>query len=154
MSSSHFNFSVLEPTGVVGIYAPGECPLLGLVSVLAPAVAGGNTVVLLASESRPLPAITFAEVAHSSDVPGGVINILTGRRPELLEFFASHLDVNAFVYCGDDRETIAEAERLAAGNVKRVVVDRRTDWFSDEAQSPYRIRDLQEVKTTWHPIGS
>ena len=154
VSSSHFNFSILEPTGVVAIYAPDECPLLGLVSVLAPAVAGGNTVVLLASESRPLPAITFAEVAHSSDVPGGVMNILTGRRAELLEFFASHLDVNAFVYCGRDEEAIKEAERLAAGNVKRLVVDRRSDWFSDDAQSPYRISDLQEVKSTWHPIGT
>ena len=154
VSSSHFNFSILEPTGVVGIYAPDECPLLGLVSVLAPAVAGGNTVVLLASESRPLPAITFAEVAHSSDVPGGVMNILTGRRAELLEFFASHLDVNAFVYCGNDDEAISKAERLAAANVKRLAVDRRGDWFSNDAQSPYRISDLQEVKTTWHPIGT
>ncbi len=154
VSSSHFNFSILEPTGVVAIFAPNDKALLGLVSVLAPVIAGGNTAVLLASESRPLAAITFAEVLHASDVPAGVVNILTGQRDELLEHFASHMDVNAFLYCGSDNEAITEAQRLAAGNVKRLVIETRDDWHSPAAESPYSILACQEVKTTWHPIGT
>ncbi len=154
VSSSHFNFSILEPTGVVAIFAPDDEALLGLVSVLGPVIAGGNTAVLLASQSRPLTAITFAEVLHVSDVPGGVVNILTGHRDELLEHFASHMDVNAFLYCGSDNAAITEAQRLAAGNVKRLVVESRDDWRSPAAASPYSILACQEIKTTWHPIGT
>ena len=154
VSSSHFNFSILEPTGVVSIFAPDHSALLGLISVLAPVIAGGNTAVVLASQRRPLPAITFAEVAHSSDVPAGVVNILTGRRDELLEHFASHMDVNALVYCGDRASDIETAQRLAAGNVKHVVIERRTEWDSASAEDPYSILACQEVKTTWHPIGT
>lgn len=154
VSSSHFNFSLLEPTGVVAGFAPHSPGLLGLVSVMAPIVVGGNSCVLLASPEAPLSAVTFGEVLHSSDVPGGVINLLTGRRDELLEHFASHMDVNAFLYCGDDAEAIARAGELAADNVKRFRVERRVDWQGDDAQGPYAILDFQEVKTTWHPIGS
>jgi acyl-CoA reductase-like NAD-dependent aldehyde dehydrogenase len=154
VSSSHFNFSVLEPTGVVSILAPDDSSLLGLVANLAPAIAGGNTCVVLASESRPLSAISFAEVLHASDVPGGVVNILTGLRAELTEQFASHMDVNAIVWCDGGRKVAGIIQTLAAENVKRVIRRARTDWSSRDAQHPYLIRDTQEVKTTWHPIGT
>jgi acyl-CoA reductase-like NAD-dependent aldehyde dehydrogenase len=154
VSSSHFNFSVLEPTGVVSILAPDDSGLLGLVSNVAPVIAGGNTCVVLASETMPLCAVSFAEVLHASDVPGGVVNILTGLRAELTEHFASHMDVNAIVWCDGGKKTAGEVQRLAAENVKRVVRRTRVDWSKDDAQDPYLIRDTQEVKTTWHPIGT
>jgi acyl-CoA reductase-like NAD-dependent aldehyde dehydrogenase len=154
VSSSHFNFSVLEPTGVVSILAPDDSSLLGLVSNVAPAIAGGNTCVVLASESRPLSAISFAEVVHASDVPGGVVNILTGLRSELTEQFASHMDVNAVVWCDGGPKVARIIQELAAENVKRVIRRARTDWSKPDAQHPYLIRDTQEVKTTWHPIGT
>lgn len=153
VNSSHFNFSVLEPTGVVSILAPDDSGLLGLISNIAPAIVGGNTCVVLASESKPLSAVSFAEVLHASDVPGGVVNILTGFRSELTEFFASHMDVNAIVYC-DGRKAVARTvQELAADNIKRVIARDQVDWLRD-AQDPYLIRDTQEVKTTWHPIGT
>ena len=154
VSSSHFNFSVLEPTGVVAILAPEDRGLLGLVSNLAPAVVGGNTAVVLASESRPLSAISFAEVLHASDVPAGVVNLLTGYRDELTEHFASHMDVNAIVYCDGGRRAARQIQSLAAGNIKRVVERSGIDWSKPGAQHPYLIRDTQEIKTTWHPIGT
>jgi acyl-CoA reductase-like NAD-dependent aldehyde dehydrogenase len=154
VASSHFNFSVLEPTGVVAVLAPDNSSLLGLVSNLAPAIAGGNTCVLLASESKPLCAVSFAEVLHASDVPGGVVNILTGFRAELTEFFASHMDINAVVYCDGGRKTARLIQELAADNVKRVIERAGTDWTKPSSQDPYLIRDTQEVKTTWHPIGT
>ena len=154
VSSSHFNFSVLEPTGVVSVLAPDDSGLLGLVSNLAPTIAGGNTCVVLASEAMPLCAISFAEVLHASDVPGGVANILTGLRAELTEHFASHMDVNAIVWCDGGKKTAGDVQRLAAENVKRVIRRTRIDWSSDDAGTPYLIRDTQEVKTTWHPIGT
>ena len=153
VSSSHFNFSVLEPTGVVSILAPDATSLLGLVSNVAPAIAGGNTCIALASESQPLCAVSFAEVLHASDVPGGVVNILTGLRSELTEHFASHMDVNAIVWCDGGKKTAQTVQDLAAENLKRVVKRVRVDWSKDDAQHPYLIRDTQEVKTTWHPIG-
>ncbi len=153
VSSSHFNFSVLEPTGVVSILAPDNSGLLGLVSNVAPTIAGGNTCVVLASESMPLCAVSFAEVLHASDVPGGVVNILTGLREELTEQFASHMDVNAIIWCDGGRKTAGDVQRLAAENVKRVVRRTRIDWSKADAENPYLIRDTQEVKTTWHPIG-
>ncbi|WP_411846729.1 aldehyde dehydrogenase family protein [Roseibacillus persicicus] len=149
VASSHFNFSVPEPTGVVGLIAPTKGGLLGLVSVLAPAIVGGNTVVLLASEKFPLTAISFAEVLATSDVPGGVVNILTGKRDELQVPFASHMDVNAVVLCSGDKTAKKAVDLEAAENLKRVVnhPDRPLE------ASPYHILDLQETKTTWHPIG-
>lgn len=153
VSSSHFNFSVLEHTGVVAIMAPESSGLLGLVSNVAPAIAGGNTCIALASESSPLSAISFAEVLHSSDVPAGVVNLLTGYRDELRGQFASHMDVNAVVYCDGDANVASQVQTEAAENMKRVVARTGVDWNKDVAQDPYFIRDTQEVKTTWHPIG-
>lgn len=154
VNSSHFNFSVLEPTGVVTIMAPDSSSLLGLVSNIAPVVCGGNTAVVLASENLPLCAISFAEVLHASDVPAGVVNILTGYRDELRAQFASHMDVNAVIFCDGDRETAKDIQILAADNIKRVVARVDFDWRSEGARSPYLIQDTQEVKTTWHPVGS
>ena len=154
VASSHFNFSMCEPTGIVSIVAPQESGLLGLISNVAPAIAGGNTTVVLASETLPLCAVTFAEVLHSSDVPGGVVNILTGQRGELLDQFSTHMDVNAVVYCGSDAEEIREVQWNAAGNVKRTVMRSDSDWSLDDAQGPYHVADTQEIKTIWHPIGT
>jgi acyl-CoA reductase-like NAD-dependent aldehyde dehydrogenase len=153
VSSSHFNFSVLEPTGVVSILAPDNSSLLGLIANIVPVIAGGNTCVVLASESKPLSAVSFAEVLHASDVPGGVVNILTGFRAELTEQFASHMDVNAVIYCDGGRAVAKTVQELAADNIKRVIARDRVDWSGD-AENPYLIRDTQEVKTTWHPIGT
>ena len=153
VSSSHFNFSILEPTGVVSLLAPNNSGLLGLVSNVAPAIVGGNTCVVLASEQLPLSAVSFAEVLHASDVPAGVVNILTGYRKELTGQFASHMDVNAIVYCDGGRSVAQSVQHAAADNIKRVIARTRTDWSLAAAQHPYLIRDTQEVKTTWHPIG-
>ncbi|WP_456424280.1 aldehyde dehydrogenase family protein [Lutibacter sp.] len=151
VSSSHFNFSTLEPVGVVSIITPEEQSLLGLVSVIAPAIVGGNTVVVLASESKPLTSISFAEVLNSSDVPGGVVNILTGNKTELISHMASHMDVNAIVYCGKDKNILKEISELASNNVKRTIFYKKSDWENDLCESPYFIEKTQEVKTTWHP---
>lgn len=154
VASSHFNFSLLEPTGVISVIAPDESPLLGLVTVIAPAIVGGNAVVVLASESMPLSAVTFGEVLATSDVPGGVVNILTGTRKELLGHMTTHMDVNAVVYCGESTEELKTIETNAALNVKRVATWKSVSWNDSAAtESPYRIVELQETKTTWHPIG-
>lgn len=153
VSTSHFNFSVLEPTGVVAILAPRTPGLLGLISNVAPAVAGGNTCVVLASESHPLSAVSFAEVLHASDFPAGVVNILTGQVAELAEQFGSHMDVNAVVYCGDDAAVARQVQEHGSQNIKRVFV-RDENWMDADAQNPYLIADTQETKTTWHPVGS
>ena len=152
VASSHFNFSVPEPTGVVSIIAPQQTSLLGLVSVIAPIIAGGNTCIVLASETKPLCAVTFAEVIHSSDVGGGVINILTGKPSELVKYFADHMDINAMVYCENDVETQKLIQEKASLNVKRVVLYNKINWMTEEAENPYMIMDTQEIKTTWHPI--
>jgi acyl-CoA reductase-like NAD-dependent aldehyde dehydrogenase len=154
VSTSHFNFSVLEPTGVVAIIAPETTGLLGLVSNVAPAVAGGNTCVVLASESLPLSAISFSEVLHASDFPVGVVNVLTGLKEELTEQFASHMDVNAVIYCGEDAAAKRKIGEAAADNIKRVILRSGIAWNDASAQSPYFISDTQETKTTWHPIGT
>ncbi len=154
VSSSHFNFSVLEPTGVVSILAPEDSSLLGLISNIAPTIVGGNTCIVLASESKPLCAVSFAEVLHASDVPGGVVNILTGFRTELTEFFASHMDVNAVIFCDGGKAVAKTVQELAAENIKRVIARTHLDWAGSDAENPYLISDSQEVKTTWHPIGS
>jgi acyl-CoA reductase-like NAD-dependent aldehyde dehydrogenase len=154
VSSSHFNFSVLEPTGVVAVLAPNDSGLLGLVSNIAPVVVGGNTCIVLASEKMPLCAVSFAEVLQASDVPAGVVNILTGFRDELTQQFASHMDVNAVVFCDGDAEDASEIQDKAADNIKRVIDRVDTDWEDETAQNPYLIKETQEIKTTWHPIGS
>lgn len=153
VSSAHFNFTVPEPTGVVTIIAPEESGLLGLVSNIAAAIAGGNTCVALASYSMPLSAISFTEVLHAADVPAGVVNVLTGSRAELTEQFAAHMDVNAIVYCDGDAAVDREIQLHAANNIKRVVRRTGIDWSTEKGQGPYFIRDTQEFKTTWHPVG-
>ena len=152
VSGSFFNFSVPEPTGVVAVFAPQESGLLGLVTQIATIIAGGNTCVVLASEKLALCAVTFAEVIATSDVPGGVVNILTGNQNELLTQFAAHKDVNAILYCGKDTEMIAKIQDLAIENLKRVVLREDGDYFNEKHESPYLIFDFQETKTTWHPI--
>jgi len=153
VASSHFNFSMPNPTGVVGVIAPDAYPLSGLVSMVAPAIAGGNTTVVLASEPHPLSSISFAEVLHASDVPGGVINILTGYKEELIPPLSTHMDVNAIFMNADSDSFRKQIEENAAGNVKRVVASPIENWNETEQQNPYFINDLQETKTTWHPIG-
>jgi acyl-CoA reductase-like NAD-dependent aldehyde dehydrogenase len=152
VSGSYFNFSVPEPTGVVSVLAPEQSGLLGLVTQIASVISGGNTCVVLASESKPLCAITFAEVLATSDVPGGVVNILTGQRAELLSQFASHMDVNAALYCGSEKSDIKSIKEASVENMKRVVVRKDNDYFDEKHESPYLIFDFQETKTTWHPI--
>lgn len=151
VASSHFNFSVTEASGVVGVVTDEDSSLLGLVSLIAPAIAGGNTVVILAARNLPLCAVTFAEVLNSSDVPGGVINILTGEKSEMIPSLASHMDVNSVVYSGKDTSVIQQIKELSVDNLKRVRVYDR-NWLKEDAQDLYMIADLQEVKTTWHPI--
>lgn len=151
VASAHFNFSVLEPMGTVFHFADEDSGLLGLVSLIAPIIAGGNTVISLASESKPLSAVTFAEVLNSSDVPGGVVNILTGRKGELIEHVVQHMDLNAIAYDGKDKKVIRSLKEGSAGNMKRVRTYDR-DWKKMDSQDPYLISDFSEVKTTWHPI--
>jgi acyl-CoA reductase-like NAD-dependent aldehyde dehydrogenase len=149
-----FNLSSPEPTGVVGIVAPPESPLLGLVGVLAPAIVTGNTAVVLAAEDRPLPAISLAEVLATSDLPGGVVNLLTGRVAEMAPWLASHMDVNALDLTGvADPALAADLERAAADNLKRVVRPPAgpVDWFADPGTS--RLTPFLETKTVWHPKG-
>jgi acyl-CoA reductase-like NAD-dependent aldehyde dehydrogenase len=152
VASSHFNFSVPEPTGVVAALAPQDNSLIGLVSIISPIIAGGNTCIVLASETKPLCAVSFAEVINSSDVPAGVVNILTGKSSELFSHFASHMDVNAVVYYGNDDQVQKEIQEKATGNVKRILIYKNVSPLSEKNQSPYFILDAQEIKTTWHPI--
>ncbi|MCR9171744.1 MAG: aldehyde dehydrogenase family protein [bacterium] len=151
VASSHFNFSVNEPTGVVGIIADQSTSLIGLVSQIAPVIAGGNSCVVLASEEIPLCAITFAEVLNSSDVPGGVVNILTGSVDEMLKPLATHMDVNAIVYASTDASKLKEIQEYAVDNLKRVR-HYSQDWMDADSQGLHFITDLMEIKTTWHPI--
>jgi acyl-CoA reductase-like NAD-dependent aldehyde dehydrogenase len=151
VASSHFNFSAPEAMGVVSVIAPQEDSLLGLVSVIAPIIAGGNTCIVLASYAKPLCSVTFAEVVNSSDVPGGVINILTGKVSELAPYFADHMDVNAIVNCEKDKAIHKMIAEKATQNLKRVFFYDK-NWRDANAQSPYLIMDTQEIKTTWHPI--
>ncbi len=155
VASSHFNFTTPEPTGVVVVVAPDESPLLALVSLVAPVILAGNTAVVLASTKSPLPALTFSEIIATSDLPGGVVNILAGDRAELAPHFASHMDVNAIVDASGEDEISRALQRGGALNVKRYF---RRDlapgaWAKSEAENPYWILDTVEMKTAWHPIG-
>jgi acyl-CoA reductase-like NAD-dependent aldehyde dehydrogenase len=152
VASNHFNFSLLQAIGIVSVIAPNEFPLLGLISVVAPIIVGGNTCVLLSSEVNPMISISFAEVLNTSDVPHGVVNILTGERKELISHFASHKDVNSILYCGDNNDEIKEIEEVSVRNLKRVKIYRRKNWDNENSQSPYFIEKHQELKTIWHPI--
>jgi acyl-CoA reductase-like NAD-dependent aldehyde dehydrogenase len=146
VAGPYFNFTVPEPTGVVAVLAPDQPPLLGLVTRLLPPLVGGNAVVAVASEARPLASIELAEALATSDVPGGVVNLLTGHRAELAPVLAAHMDVNAIDLCGADGDA-PELERAAADNVKRVVRGR------PDVQSPWEIASFLELKTVWHPMG-
>jgi acyl-CoA reductase-like NAD-dependent aldehyde dehydrogenase len=153
VAAPYFNFTIPEPTGVVGIVAPGEPALLGLASRMAPAVISGNAVVVLASEPWPLPAVTLSEVLATSDVPGGVINILTGYTAELVPWLAGHMDVNALDTTGVPDDLLPQVDELAAENVKRLV-RANGEWFGYGAESPYAVTAFMEMKTVWHPIGT
>jgi hypothetical protein len=155
VASSHFNFTTPEPTGVVVVICPDDPPLLGFVSLIAPAILTGNCVVALASTKQPLPALTFSEVLATSDLPGGVVNVLAGDRAELAPHFASHMDVNAIVDGSGDEKIGLELQSGGEFNVKRYV---RRDlepkqWRDSQAENPYWILDTVEMKTAWHPIG-
>ncbi|CAN5682691.1 hypothetical protein BH18ACT17_BH18ACT17_12390 [soil metagenome] len=139
---------------MVGIVAPGDQSLLGLVSRLAPAVVSGNTTVVIASERSPLPAVSLAEVLATSDVPGGVVNMLTGRTGELVPWLAGHMDVNGIDVTGVPDELLTDTERVAADNMKRVHRGPEADPFAANAQSPYEITAFMELKTVWHPMGA
>ncbi|WP_456114876.1 aldehyde dehydrogenase family protein [Streptoalloteichus hindustanus] len=153
VAGPYFCFSVPEPTGVVGVLAPRASSLLGLVSVVAPVIATGNTCVVVASEERPLPAVTLGEVLATSDLPGGVVNLLTGRAAELAPWLAAHGDVNALDLCGAPEGLRADLERAAADTVKRVVraPAAEPDWTRQPDIG--RLRAFLETKTVWHPTG-
>ena len=152
VSGPYFNFTVQEPTGVVAVIAPEENGLIGLVSTIAPIIVSGNSCIVLASESKALCSVSFAEVVNSSDVPGGVINILTGNAEELIPHFSTHKDVNSMLYCGNDKKATQLIKENSTTNLKRIVVKKDIDWMKNENESPYFITKFTEVKTTWHPI--
>src|SRR5262245_8813949 len=160
VAASYFNFTIPEPTGVVGVVAPETSSLLGLVSRLAPPLVAGNAVVVIASETRPLPAVTLTEVLATSDVPGGVVNVLTGLKPELVPVLAGHVDVDAIDVWGVPDDLRTDVELVAADNVKRLSrrpagsIDAKFDWLDDRAaERPEWIAAFLEMKTVWHPIG-
>jgi len=156
VAGPYYNFTVPEPTGVVGVVAPEEPSLLGLVSRIAPALVGGNTVITVTSEAKPLAAITLGEIFQTSDVPGGVINLISGLKSELVPWLAAHMDVNAIDTTGVAVASLEALQKSAAENVKRVVhFDAGAIGWTDarRSQSPYAIFDFQELKTVWHPMG-
>jgi acyl-CoA reductase-like NAD-dependent aldehyde dehydrogenase len=152
VAGPYFSFSTPEPTGVVAVLAPQQSSLLGLVSVIAPVIASGNTCVVITSQDRPLPAITLSEVLATSDVPGGVVNIITGRTAEIAPWLASHGDVNALDLTGAPESLRADLERSAAGTVKRVLRNKAGEDFT-QVPDLSRIRAYLETKTVWHPMG-
>ncbi len=153
VSSPYFSYSAPEPMGVVGVLAPSGSPLLGLISVITPVITGGNACVLIAAEEDPCVAITLAEVTATSDVPAGVINILTGRTSELAPHLAAHADVNALDLTGSDPEVRASLEEAAAETVKRVYVPKGEPNFAAPPGTA-RLRAFLEIKTVWHPTGA
>ena len=155
VATSHFDFTTPEPTGVVVVLAPDEPSLLALVSLIAPVILSGNTAIVLPSEKLPLPAATFAEILATSDLPGGVVNILTGKRAELVPHIASHMDVNAIVDGVGDAGLSAKLQAGTAINLKRYAKRplASADWFTSKVEDPYWILDTVEMKTAWHPIG-
>jgi len=155
VATSHFDFTTPEPTGVVVVLAPDEPSLLALVSLVAPVILSGNTAIVLPSEKYPLPAATFAEILATSDLPGGVVNILTGKRAELIPHIASHMDVNALVDGAGDASLSSKLQAGTAINLKRYMKRplAPADWFTSKVEDPYWILDTVEMKTAWHPIG-
>jgi aldehyde dehydrogenase (NAD+) len=154
VATPHFNFTVTEPVGIVGILAPEDAPLLGLMTLILPAITAGNSVIALASRKVPHPAILLGEMLAVSDLPGGVVNLLTGDRADMLSTFATHEHIRALAAVADKADATA-LQQGAAGSVKRVKIHAPdTDWFSKDHDSPYAIRDFTEAKTVWHPIGA
>lgn len=153
VASPHFNFTTPEPTGVVAVMAPDEPSLLALVSLMAPVILSGNTVIAVGSEKYPLPVLTFGEILATSDLPGGVVNLLTGKRAELAPHLASHMDVNTIVDGVGDAELSAKLRGGTAVNLKRYSEHAPEDWFSAGVEDPYWILDTVEFKSAWHPIG-
>ena len=155
VASSHFNFTSPEPTGVVVIVCPNEPPLLALVSLVAPVILSGNSAIVFASATKPLPALTFSEIIATSDLPGGVVNILSGNAAELAPHIAGHMDVNAIVDASGDAKLGAALQQGGGFNVKRYVKREMepSDWRTAAAENPYWILDTVEMKTAWHPIG-
>jgi aldehyde dehydrogenase (NAD+) len=156
VASPHFNFTVTEPMGIIGVLAPEEAPLLALISLIAPAITSGNTVVALASSSKPYPSILLGEMLATSDLPGGVVNLLTGYRKEIIPTMTTHAHLRAITgtATADERK---EIQTGAADSMKRLHLrktESATDWFADDVAGLYEIRDLIEFKTTWHPIGA
>jgi len=155
VATSHFNFTTPEPTGVVVVVAPDEPALLALIGAVVPVIVSGNSAIVLASEKHPLPALTLGEILATSDLPGGVVNILASRRAELAPHLASHLDINAIVDASGDHALTAQLQSGTAVNLKRYAQRALTsdEWFTARAENPYWILDTVEMKTAWHPIG-
>ncbi|MBZ0090306.1 MAG: aldehyde dehydrogenase family protein, partial [Thermoanaerobaculia bacterium] len=153
VASSYFDFSLPEPTGVVGVVCPESPGLLGVVSHVLPVIVTGNSAVVLLSERDPLPALEWAEVLATSDLPGGVVNLLSGQKREMLPHLARHMDVNALALAGLASDLATAARQDAAVNVKRVATYAFDDYAADSAQGLALIRDFVEIKTTWHPVG-
>ncbi len=154
VASPHFNFTLTEPVGIVGVLAPEEAPLLGLITLVLPIITAGNSVVALASRRAPYPSILLGEMLATSDLPGGVVNLLSGDRKDMLSTFATHEHLRAVSAAANGEEATA-LQRGAAESVKRVKLhDPKTDWYSEKHESPYAIRDFTEAKTVWHPVGS
>jgi acyl-CoA reductase-like NAD-dependent aldehyde dehydrogenase len=156
VASAHFNFTVTEPMGIIGIVAPDESPLLGLLSLVLPAITSGNTVVALASSTQPYPSILLGEMLATSDLPGGVVNLLTGERGELIPTFATHAHLRGIAAVANlaDRKTLQIGAADSVKRLKLIPSETPTDWFSEKAQGLYEIREYLELKTTWHPIGA
>lgn len=153
VAAPYFNFSIPEPSGVVAIIAPEKKSLLGIIASIAPVIVGGNTCVILASHSRPLCAVMLGEVLNSSDLPGGVVNVITGSKKELIQHFSNHMDVNSVFYGGDNKEELKEIQINAALNVKRIVEGKFNNFKQKEIADPYMIMNFQEIKTIWHPVS-
>ena len=155
VASSHFNFSVTEPMGVIAVSAPDEAPLLALISMILPIITSGNAVIALASETKPYPAILLGEMLATSDLPGGVINLITGKNADILPTFATHEHIRAVsAYATpEERKTLQTGAAESVKRTKLIPAEKPYDWFSDQAQGLYHIRDFIELKTTWHPAG-
>ncbi|MDP4720644.1 MAG: aldehyde dehydrogenase family protein, partial [Akkermansiaceae bacterium] len=153
VASSHFNFSVTEPMGVIAVSAPDEAPLLALISMILPIITSGNAVIALASETKPYPAILLGEMLATSDLPGGVINLITGKNADILPTFATHEHIRAVsAYATpEERKTLQTGAAESVKRTKLIPAEKPYDWFSDQAQGLYHIRDFIELKTTWHP---
>ena len=156
VASPHFNFTLVEPMGIIGIVAPQSAPLLALLSLILPAITSGNTVVALASSTQPYPSILLGEMLATSDLPGGVVNLLTGQRDELIPTFASHAHLRglAAVATLEERQILQIGASETVKRLKLIPVETEIDWYSERAQGLYEIRDHLETKTTWHPIGA